>query len=248
MTAKLRDRFFVEGVRALGERITFAADDAHHIARVLRARDGERVEVIDSAGNAWAATLAIAGARVAATLDKQLERAPRELGVHIAVAQAIPKGQKMDTIVEKATELGATELIPLRSARVAGERTGESKVERWRRIARAAAQQCGRTVVPIVAAVASWETLLPTFARYERVYIPWELADPAPLRATFEPEAARLSSVLFVIGPEGGFAADEIARAREAGAIAISLGARILRTETAALVVLAAFAYARGEL
>ena len=93
-----------------------------------------------------------------------------------------------------------------------------------------------------------WEALLATFPAYDRVYVPWELAEPAPLRERFDADLPGARSVLIVIGPEGGFAADEVERARAAGAHAISLGRRILRTETAALVVLAAALYARGEL
>jgi 16S rRNA (uracil1498-N3)-methyltransferase len=168
--------------------------------------------------------------------------------VRLAIAQAIPKGQKMDLIVEKATELGAAAIVPLRSDRVVGERTGDHKIERWQRLAKTAAQQCGRSVIPTVAAIASWDELLATFPSYDRVYIPWELADVQPLRATFEADAPHIASALFVIGPEGGFSSHEVERAIAAGAVAISLGTRILRTETVALVVLAAFAYARGEL
>jgi 16S rRNA (uracil1498-N3)-methyltransferase len=135
----------------------------------------------------------------------------------------------------------------VRSARVIGHDTSPGKVERWRRVAKSAAQQSGRLRVPDVADVHDWDALLATFAQYDRVYVPWELAEPAPLRDVFEREHdAR--SVLVVIGPEGGFSADEVERARAAGAAAISLGRRILRTETAALVVLAALLYARGEL
>ncbi|MEA2689566.1 MAG: rRNA (uracil1498-N3)-methyltransferase, partial [Candidatus Eremiobacteraeota bacterium] len=102
--------------------------------------------------------------------------------------------------------------------------------------------------VPDVADVHDWDALLATFARYDRVYVPWELAEPAPLRDVFDHQLTDAQSVLIAIGPEGGFAADEVARARDAGARAISLGRRILRTETAALVVLSAILYARGEL
>jgi 16S rRNA (uracil1498-N3)-methyltransferase len=138
--------------------------------------------------------------------------------------------------------------VPVRSARVIGHDTSPGKVERWRRIAKSAAQQSGRTRIPPVADVHDWDALLATFASYDRVYIPWELSDPAPLRAVFERELPAASSVLVVIGPEGGFAADEVEHACAAGATPISLGRRILRTETAALVVLAAALYARGEL
>jgi 16S rRNA (uracil1498-N3)-methyltransferase len=246
--ASLRDRFFVEGVHALGASVAFATDDARKIATVLRGRTGDRVQVVDSAGSAFSASIDVTGTTVVATLDERIERGARESAVRLTVAQAIPKGQKMDLIVEKATELGAAAIVPLRSDRVVGERTGEHKIERWQRLAKTAAQQCGRSVIPAVAAIATWDELLATFGAYDRVYIPWELADVKPLRATFEIDAPQIASALFIIGPEGGFSAHEVERAVAAGAVAISLGTRILRTETVALVVLAAFAYARGEL
>jgi 16S rRNA (uracil1498-N3)-methyltransferase len=246
--ASLRDRFFVEGVHVLGESVTFAADDARKIATVLRGRTGDRVHVIDSAGSAFAASLAVADGAVTATLAEPIERGTRETAVRLTLAQAIPKGQKMDLIVEKATELGVAAIVPLRSDRVVGERTGDHKVERWQRLAKTAAQQCGRNVIPAVAPIAGWGELIATFGSYDRVYVPWELADVRPLRDTFDADAPTLASALFVVGPEGGFSAHEVERVVAAGAVVVSLGARILRTETVALAVLAAFAYARGEL
>jgi 16S rRNA (uracil1498-N3)-methyltransferase len=249
----MRDRFFVEGVHAVGDLVAFAADDARKLATVLRKRSGDRVQVVDSGGVAFGATLDVAGrdvrdVRVCATLDERLDRGDVEPALRVTIAQAVPKGQKMDLVVEKATELGAHAIVPVRSARVIGHDTSPAKVERWRRIAKSAAQQSGRVRVPDIADVHEWDALLATFARYDRVYVPWELAEPAPLRDVFERELADAGSVLVVIGPEGGFAADEVERARDAGATPISLGRRILRTETAALVVLAALLYARGEL
>jgi 16S rRNA (uracil1498-N3)-methyltransferase len=246
--ASLRDRFFVEGVHALGESVALAADDARKIATVLRGRSGDRVQVIDSAGSAFSASIDVTGSDVTVTLDERIERGTREAAVRLVIAQAIPKGQKMDLIVEKATELGAAAIVPLRSDRVVGERTGEHKVERWQRLAKTAAQQCGRSVIPSVTPIAGWDELLATFGSYDRVYVAWELADVSPLRETFDADAPNIASALFVIGPEGGFSSQEVERAIAAGAVALSLGTRILRTETVALAVLAAFAYARGEL
>jgi 16S rRNA (uracil1498-N3)-methyltransferase len=243
-----RDRFFIEGTHALGDRVVFASDDAHKLATVLRKTSGDRVQVVDSAGAGYVATLTVEGKRVSAVLDERFERGVPEPEVRIAIAQAIPKGQKMDFIVEKATELGATAIVPLRSERVVGERTGDAKIERWRRIAKSAAQQSGRTRIPTVADIATWDDLLATFSQYDRVYIPWELAEPRPLREVFEYEARTTNAMLVIIGPEGGFSASEVARAQAAGAMAISLGPRILRTETAALVVVSALLYARGIL
>jgi 16S rRNA (uracil1498-N3)-methyltransferase len=249
----MRDRFFVEGVHAVGDLVAFAADDARKLATVLRKRSGDRVQVVDSGGVAFGATLDVVArdgrdVRVRATLDERLERSDVETAVRVTIAQAVPKGQKMDLVVEKATELGAHAIVPVRSARVIGHDTSAGKVERWRRIAKSAAQQSGRVRVPDVAEVHDWDALLATFAKYDRVYVPWELAETAPLRDVFERELTGAGSVLVVIGPEGGFSSDEIADARAAGATTLSLGRRILRTETAALVVLAALLYARGEL
>ena len=244
----MRDRFFVEGVHAVGDRVAFAPDDARKLVTVLRKRSGDRVQVVDSGGSAYAATLEVDGRAVGATLDERLDRGETETALQVTVAQAVPKGQKMDLVVEKATELGAHAIVPVRSARVIGHDTSPAKVERWRRIARSAAQQSGRVRVPEIADIHDWDALLATFPRYDRVYVPWELAEPAPLRDVFERDASDARSVLVVIGPEGGFSAEEVVRARAAGARAISLGRRILRTETAALVVLSALLYARGEL
>jgi 16S rRNA (uracil1498-N3)-methyltransferase len=243
-----RDRFFLEGSHALGEQVVFPADDAHKIATVLRMTSGARVEVVDSAGRAYAATLNVAGKRVAATLAEALARDAVEPTLRITIAQAIPKGQKMDFIVEKATELGAHAIVPLRSARVLGETTRENKIERWHRIAKSAAQQSGRLVVPQIAPVADWSALIATFPDYDRVYLPWEAADPRPLREAIADDVPRAQTMLAIIGPEGGFSREEAERAIAAGARPISLGRRILRTETAALVVLAALLYERGEL
>ena len=244
----MRDRFFVEGVHAVGDRVAFAPDDARKLATVLRKRSGDRVQVVDSGGIAYAATLELSGPDVGATLDERLDRGEIEAAIRVTVAQGVPKGQKMDLVIEKATELGAHAIVPVRTARVIGHDTSPAKVERWRRIAKSAAQQSGRLHVPHVADVQDWSALLATFSRYDRVYVPWELAEPAPLRDVFERDLAGVRDVLVVIGPEGGFAAEEVASTRDAGARAISLGRRILRTETAALVVLSALLYARGEL
>ena len=245
--ARLRDRFFVEGVHRVGDRVAFADDDARKIATVLRGRSGERVQVVDSSGAAYAASLDVEGSTVRATLDERLARGSQETSLRVTIAQGIPKGQKMDLIVEKATELGVASIVPLRSERVVGERTGDAKRERWERLAKTAAQQCGRTTIPTIEPVREWPGLIATFGAYDRVYVPWELAEVDPLRTVFDADSG-CANLLIVIGPEGGFSADEVARAAAAGAVPISLGTRILRTETVALVVLSALLYARGDL
>jgi len=115
-------------------------------------------------------------------------------------------------IIEKATELGRAAIVPLRSDRVVGERR-DHKDRAWQRLAKTASQQCGQRHPSVVGSDPSWDELLATFPSYDRVYIPWELADVQPLRATFEADAPHIASALFVIGPEGGFSSHEVERA-----------------------------------
>ncbi|MBV8151412.1 MAG: RNA methyltransferase [Candidatus Eremiobacteraeota bacterium] len=165
--------------------------------------------------------------------------------MRITLAQAIPKGQKMDVIVEKATELGVARVWPLRSSRAIAEASAH-KVARWRKIAESAAAQSGRTVVPAVDETLDFAALCERMQTFDATLFAWEL-DATPLRTALEATRSA-ASLLLVIGPEGGFSHDEAAAAVAAGAQPVSLGRRILRTETAALVALAALLYDRGEL
>lgn len=239
-------RFFVEGVRATGERVAIGGADARKIVAVLRLRDGDDVELVDSAGTRFVARLHVDGSEVSASL-----LAAHTIGHPSArsvdVAQAVPKGQKMDFVVEKATELGARAIVPFCSERSVAHASGTAKIERWRRLARTAAQQCGRSFVPEIAAVLPFDELLERFAEYDVVLFPWELAPAEPLRKTLPPLLDGATRVLVVVGPEGGFSHAEADAAAARGAHLLWLGARILRTETAAMVLLAVLEYLEFE-
>jgi 16S rRNA (uracil1498-N3)-methyltransferase len=142
----------------------------------------------------------------------------------------------MDLIVEKSTELGVAEIVPFYSERSVVHDLGNAKLDRWRRLAKTAAQQCGRERVPAVAEPIAFDALLERFERYDAVLFPWELAPRVPLPEAllaFLPQSGRL---LIVVGPEGGFSHDEAEAASARGAQVVWLGANILRTETVALV------------
>jgi 16S rRNA (uracil1498-N3)-methyltransferase len=233
-------RFFIEGTLELGASRELFPSDARKVVLVLRKRSGDAIEVVDSAGRTYRAELTIDGTVVRAKALELLAE-PREAPIELTIAQGLPKGQKMDYVVEKATELGVAALIPLQSERVVGTRDG--KLDRWRRIARAAAQQSGRTRIPAIMPVHRWPELIERFGEFDRVLMPWEIAEPRPLAETLPGIVAGAHRVLAVIGPEGGFGHDEARAAIAAGAHPISLGRRILRTETAGLVLAAALLY-----
>lgn len=238
-------RFFVEGRRAAGERVAFAGGDAHKIRDVLRLRSGDCIEVIDSASTTYPAVLECSAGSVSAQLQ---EARPAEYDAHvdIVLAQGVPKGQKMDFVVEKLTELGVAEIVPLYCERSVVTDVGAAKRDRWQRLAVGAAQQCGRTDIPAIRAPMPWKDLLATFDRYDAVVMPWELAPKENPVLTLGALLAGKRRILVLIGPEGGFSHAEAAAAVAAGAQSISLGTRILRTETAAMVAVALIGFFTG--
>jgi len=238
-------RFFVEGSHTIGEVVSLRGDDARKLTVVLRARSGDAVEVCDSAGTAFAGRIRLAGSAVEVELVEHLAAAPEPV-IEITLAQAIPKGAKMDFVIEKATELGVARIVPIVTERTIGD-PGATKVERWRRLARAAAQQSGRPIIPRIDAPTRLDQFFAS-AGSMRLLLPWELAESVPLRERLPALIADARSVAVVVGPEGGLSHAEVERAVAAGAAVLSLGARILRTESAGLVVLSAILYAAGEI
>lgn len=219
-----------------------SGSDAHKIVSVLRMRDGDEIEIVDSAAQRFLAAIAIDGRAVTATLQ-QMKASQTAPALQVTVAQGVPKGQKMDFVVEKLTELGAAEIVPLQSERTVVTDVSAKKIERWRRLAKTAAQQCGRDNVPRIGDPQSFSDLCRSFPNYDLVLFPWELADRTVLRERLPQLVRDAKRVLVLVGPEGGFSHAEADAAQSAGAHLLSLGTRILRTETAALVVLALLNY-----
>jgi 16S rRNA (uracil1498-N3)-methyltransferase len=233
-------RFFVEGAKEIGGTVEIGGTDAHKIANVLRLSVGDRVVVIDSAARTFTAAIAAVGRVVHATIEEEIfdDRAPAAT-LRIDVAQAVPKGRRMDFVIEKGSELGVEAFLPFYCERSVSRDVGAEKTARWQRIARSAAQQCGRKSVPAVVDPMPYETLLERFGEYDAVLFAWELAAPAPLPRRLGEALPGTGRVLVVVGPEGGFTHAEAELAQCRGAAMLWLGPRVLRTDTAALVLLA---------
>lgn len=224
----------------------FSRGDARKIVTVLRKKSGDFVQVVDSTGSAFRAVLNVQPHTASAQLLEPIAEPTAERRVAVTVAQAIPKGSKMDFVIEKLTELGVRSVIPFYSERSVVAQTGNAKVERWGRIARTAACQSGRRDIPSITAPLPWKALLDWFSRYDATLFPWELAPQIPMSEQLPQILESLSTLLIVIGPEGGFSHEEVTQAQDHGARVISLGARILRTETAALVLCSVVNYLTG--
>lgn len=220
---------------ALNRELRLPPDKARYLSVVLRCVPGDRLEIIDGRGKAYEATVSRrAGAEVFITIGSEKAASP-ELSVPLILCQGILKGEKMDLVIQKATELGVREIIPLVTERSIVRET--RKVGRWAKIAEEAAEQSGRAVIPRIHEPASFADALR--AGRGRCLIFWE-GGGLPLREALSgPSSPSDSALVLFVGPEGGFTSDEVRQAQAQGASAATLGGRILRAETAAIVTVA---------
>lgn len=245
-------RFYVEPGTLARDDATLSGPLARRLANVLRLRPGDEVALFDGAGTDARARVETvsAGAVTVRVVDRV--PSPAEPKTRVTVYQSITKGERFEWLVEKLTEIGVSRIVPLVCARaVVRPDAGGAKAGRWRRIAIEAAEQCGRGAVPLVDAPEPFDAAV----RGARgvILLPYEGAGfAAPgiaeaLNAAVDAVFSR-SAVDVFIGPEGGLTPEEVAHAEDRGAIAVTLGDRILRSETAGLVAATLAMSALGEL
>ncbi|NQU38606.1 MAG: 16S rRNA (uracil(1498)-N(3))-methyltransferase [Lentisphaerae bacterium] len=214
-------------------------DEGHHLHHVLRVEPDDVVTLFDGCGRQVQARVAAADAgTVRLEPISAIERLPRTTPT-IALLQAVPKGTRMDTIVEKGTELGMARLVPIMTDRTITRLDGakaDKRSERWARIALSAAKQCGVCWIPEIAPVQSLADALTSRPTGDILLVGDLLGEPRPMAEVVDDVMARApSSISLVIGPEGDLTPAEMASVYRAGAIGISMGPFVLRTDTAAL-------------
>lgn len=220
---------------------------AHHASKVLRLRVGDAVQIFDGLGNALNATINnIAGKHVYLGNLQNCMVQQQTSELHIVLAQALSSSEKMDWVIQKATELGAAEIIPLQTqrsvARLASSRA-DKRARHWHNVAVAACEQCGRNDLPQLhapQALQEWVTAQRGASGSRFILLP---GSAGGLRAQPRPQG----SVTLLIGPEGGFTADEANLAQQCGFVPILLGPRVLRTETAAVAAITAIQTLWGD-
>jgi 16S rRNA (uracil1498-N3)-methyltransferase len=222
-------RVFVRPDAVDANRVRFDAAEAHHLRRVLRLRPGAMVEGTDGAGGLYTIRLVALDVEGGWGAIEARDEPERESPCAITLAQAILKGDRMSWLVQKATELGVSRIVPMETARVVARPATESvaRQTRWQRIAREAVKQ-----------------VIGEIAAYDAAWVCWE-GGGQPL---VEAAAGTLDRLLLLIGPEGGFTAEEVAAADAAGARRVSLGPRILRAESAGLAAVALSQFLFGDL
>jgi 16S rRNA (uracil1498-N3)-methyltransferase len=255
-----RRRFYAppEAFAAGGAEVTLSAEETRHLREVLRVRVGEEVSVFDGEGREFAcvvADIAGRGRDGAARLEiLQPVGAPSpESALELTLAVALLKGEKFDLVVQKATELGATRLVPVvtlrADVRLRDEADADARLSRWRRLALEAAKQCGRARLPTVSRPATLASLLSRPARAGELRLLFAERGGASLGGPAPGEGGeRLREVIALVGPEGGWAEEEISEAAGRGWSVVTLGGRTLRAETAALVAAVLLQHLYGDL
>ena len=240
-------RFFIP--QLYNEEMTITGVDAKHIGKVLRMQPGDKLQIVSDDGvSALAEVAAITESTVTVRCLEKLAES-HEPAVKITLAQGLAKGEKMDFIIQKAVELGAYSIVPVAMdhsvVRLDGSKA-DKKVERWQKIAEAAAKQSKRDIIPQVQDVQTIKEMLANNDCKTKI-IAYECEDRMSLKTALR-EAGQMDDLLLIIGPEGGISEAELVKAREAGAVPVSLGRRILRAETAGLVAMSAIFYETGDL
>jgi 16S rRNA (uracil1498-N3)-methyltransferase len=240
-------RVYVEAALTAGSMVELPPDTASHLAKVLRARGGDELILFNGDGREFNGAIeSVRGSRVTACVGDS-RQVDRESPLTITLVQSVPRGDRMDFIVQKATELGVARIVPVLSQRSVvrlGAGQSESKAAHWRAVAVSACEQCGRNRLPTIEAAQPLlnylgDSVPRTGPRL--VFEPESAPSQAAAQATSLEAAAAIVPIVdaeIAIGPEGGFASDELEAFRVAGFSQVGLGPRILRTETAAIAAL----------
>ena len=238
--------FYITREDITEDKALITGEEAQHIGRVLRMKKGDEVTLCDGEGNFYEAVLSDFSDKSVTADILSSRRAETEPEVQITIFQGVPKNPKLETIVQKATEIGVVRIVPVDTVRAVAKLDKSAKVDRLRKIAKEAAKQSKRGIIPYVNDTVSFKEAVKMASEADLALIPYEEEREVSLKKALSGKNPQTVAVM--IGPEGGFEKEEICLAKENGIISVTLGKRILRTETAPLAVSAAILYELGEM
>ncbi|WP_018247798.1 16S rRNA (uracil(1498)-N(3))-methyltransferase [Orenia marismortui] len=230
--------------------ITITGKDVKHITRSLRLDISDKISVADGESNKYLTEIIdISEEFVRAKIINEFE-VRVESNIEVTLVQGLPKSKKMDLITQKCTELGIREIIPVDTKRTVVNlkpKKAERRQQRWQKIAREAAKQSGRAIIPIMKDLMTFKDILSLASEYDLVLMPWEDEQSTKLKEVLT-DNQEVNKIMIIIGPEGGFSKQEVELAKEEGIKPVTLGPRILRTETAGIATLSMILYELGDL
>lgn len=242
-------RFYVPQPQIAEGMLRVEGGEVRHIRRVLRLKAGDEISVFDGMGKEYEGTIVELESSSVMIMVHTISSPKRESHLEITLAQSLLKGEKMDYLIQKATELGIKEVVPFLSSRsipLLEKSERLKRFHRWERIAIEASKQCGRGTLPRIEPLRDYSEMLDSVAHDALRLILWE-KEGAGLKEVLEGSKEK-KRVFFIVGPEGGLSHEEVAHARRKGFIPIILGKRILRSETASLCLLSIFQYEWGDI
>lgn len=242
-------RFFVCPNKISKPRIVIDTEDVTHISKVLRLIIGDEIEICDGQGTDYLAKIEDINSQCIECFILSEKQSDTEPNIEVTLFQAIPKTSKMEYIIQKTTELGVTRIVPCQLSRCVSKLDGkeQKKTERWRKIAQSAAKQSGRGRVTEITEVVDFQTAVKMLKENDLYFAPYECETQTTLKFVLT-QKQTVKTVGFMIGPEGGYDLSEIAILSEQNVPTVTLGPRILRTETAGEAVLAMIMYEIGDI
>lgn len=244
-------KFFVPKENISGNKACISGEDVKHIYKVLRLKPGDKVSINNCCAQEFLGIIKSMDKKQVQVEILEKLNLDNESGINIYLFQGFPKSSKMDLILQKATELGVKEIIPVFTERVVVKnKQGElKKSDRWNRIVKEACKQCKRSIIPKVHKPADFNSILELLKNMDIVVVPYENEHDNGIKHIVQNmDRSKTKSIAVVIGPEGGFAGHEIDALKEIGADTVTLGPRILRTETAGFVCVSILMYELGDL
>lgn len=245
------NRFFVEPSGFEGELVRLSREQAHQVHQVLRLGSGDTIVVLDDRGMEYDVTLTTVGSKEAMGRVIDSRPAAGEPKVQLTLFQSLLIREKFEWVLQKGTEVGVAQFVPVLTGRglVRTKQIEDNKLDRWSRILTEAAEQAHRGRIPRLEPIVPFADVFSRFVGFDRLLIAAPAPDTTSLRDALQ-DLSRTEevSIALLIGPEGGFTEEEVALARAKGAVAVGLGPRILRTETAAVVACALVLYEMGEM
>ncbi len=243
-------RFFVDPTCLTADQVTLPRQQVRQIKQVLRLQSRDRIMVLDDAGSEYEVVLQEVDQEQVTGRIVHRRPAQGEPAVALTLYQSLLAREKFEWVLQKGTEVGVRRFVPVRTQRsiVRGApRITPERRQRWQRILQEAAEQCNRGRIPQLGEPVTWEACLGDLSSYDAVLLAWPGAQGSTLSSCLGQQRGGIRSVALFIGPEGGFSDEEVHQAREAGVSMMSLGPRVLRTETAAVVGSALVLYELGE-
>ena len=238
--------FYIKKEQIKNNEIEIIGDDINHIKNVLRYKIGDNIDLCDETGTKYKTKIVTClNDKIITQIEKEYKQS-NEPQINITLFQGLPKANKMEYIIQKATELGVKEIVPVemkRSIVKVDEKAQTKKIERWQKISKEAAMQSGRNKIPKIYNVVNLKNIVEKFEKYDIVLLPYEYESENSIKNILSSVPKEAKNIAIIIGPEGGFDEQEIKILKTANVKIVTLGPRILRTETAGIATISMVMY-----